>query len=189
MFHGWDNYFFMLGSGAASLIGLLFIVVTLTQGFERSQALRGASIYMTPSAVHFAVVLSISAVAIAPDLGTSMTATIFGVGALVGLANAIWTCVGIRTLRSSGNPPHWTDFWWYGAAPAVVYVGLVGASAALGAGAGWAVKATAALLLILLLVGIRNAWDLVTWMAPGGISPPPGPGAGQPPGPGPGPLS
>lgn len=171
MFHGWDNYFFMLGSAAASLIGLLFVVVTLTHGFDRNQALRASGIYMTPLAVHFAVVLSVSAVALAPGLDAGKSAVVLAIGALVGLGNAIRTCLGIPALaRTTGNPPHWSDFWYYGAAPAVIYLALGAIAAAVGAGAAWAATATAALLLVLLLVGIRNAWDLVTWMAPG---PPP----------------
>ena len=43
MFQGWDNYFFMLGSAGAGLIGLLFVVVTLTAGIDRSRAQRGAA--------------------------------------------------------------------------------------------------------------------------------------------------
>ena len=178
MFHGWDNYFFMLGSAAASLIGLLFVVVTLTQGFDRNQALRASGIYMTPLAVHFAVVLSVSAIALAPGLDAGKSAVVLEIGALVGLGNAIRTCLGIPALaNTTGNQPHWSDVWFYGVAPAVIYVALGVIAAAVGAGAAWAATATAALLLVLLLVGIRNAWDLLTWMAPG---PPPAPPATPP---------
>ena len=31
----------------------------------------------------------------------------------------------------------------------------------------WAATALAALLMALMLLAIRNAWDLITWMAPG----------------------
>jgi hypothetical protein len=166
MFHGWDNFYFLIGSAAAGLIGLLFVVVTLTAGSERSQASRGASLYLTPTALHFAVVLSISAVAVMPRLAVSTAAAVFGLGALVGFANAIRACIGIRTPRPEMETAHWSDFWLYGGVPATIYLGLGVASVALWAGADWAVPASAALLLVLLLVGIRNAWDLVTWIAP-----------------------
>ena len=166
MFVGWDNFYFLIGSAAGSLIGLLFVVATLTTGFERSQALRGASLYMTPTAVHFAAVLCMSAVALAPGLPTSATAAIFGLIGLVGLANAVRACIGITTYRPAAEPPHWSDFWMYGAVPAAIYLGLCAASLAIGARAEWAPHGLAALLLMLLLVGIRNAWDLVTWIAP-----------------------
>ena len=167
MFHGWDNYFFMVGSAAASLIGLLFVVVTLTQGRERTAAMRGARIYMTPLAIHFAAVLVDSAVCVVPNLSTEMAAVIFLICALVGLVNALQTCFGIRGLATKADPPHWSDIWWYGLTPATVHIALIVISAGFWFGASWAVPAIAATLMVLLLAGIRNAWDLVTWIAPG----------------------
>ena len=166
MFRGWDSYYFMVGSAGAGLIGLFFVVVTLTQGFERDRALRGASLYMTPSLIHFAVVLSMSAVAVAPALPIPVTAGLFAVAALVGLGNAIWATVGIGFRRLGPEAPHWSDIWLYGAAPCGIYAGLLVAAVGLAQRAGWADYANAALLLALLLIGVRNAWDMITWMAP-----------------------
>lgn len=166
MFQGWDNFYYMTGSAAAGLIGLLFVVVTLTQGRERSQALRGVSIYMTPTVLNFAVVLATSTVTTAPGLADPVMAAVLGLGVLVGLGNALWACVAIRALTPGSEPPHWSDFWLYGAAPAAIYLGLLATDIALWIQADWAVDAMAGLLLALLLFGIRNAWDLVTWMAP-----------------------
>jgi len=166
VFQGWDNFYFMVGSAGAGLIGLLFVVVTLTAGFERSQALRGAALYMTPTAIHFAVVLTISAVAVAPGLPAPATAVIAGLIALGGLAGAVRACIGIGAAPPGPEQPHWSDFWMYGATPAVVYLGLCASAIAVYARVAWAVYALAGLLLVLLLVGIRNAWDLVTWIAP-----------------------
>ncbi len=167
MFEGWDNFYLMIGPASAGLIGLLFVVVTLTAGRERSSAMRGVSLYLTPTALQFAVVMTVSAVAMAPRLGASATAGAVGLSALVGLACAIRACLGIVMPRSGAEPPHWSDLWCYGVAPAVVYLGLCASAMALGARAEWAALATGALLLIMLLLGIRNAWDLVTWIAPG----------------------
>lgn len=166
MFEGWDNFYLMTGSAAAGLVGLLFVVVTLTESRERSQALRAVSIYMTPTVLNFAVVLATSAVATAPHLTVMATGAVLGFGVLVGLANAVWACIAIGGRRLGAEPPHWSDFWLYGAAPTIVYLGLAAADVALWIRAAWAVNAVAALLLTLLLLGIRNAWDLVTWMAP-----------------------
>jgi hypothetical protein len=166
MFDGWNNFFYLIGAAGAGLIGLLFVVVTLTTGSDRDRALRGASIYLTPTALHFAMVLSLSAVALAPRLAPSTTAALIGLGALVGLGHGLRSCLAIGSPRPGFEPPHWSDFWCYGAAPAAIYAGLAVAAIALWSRADWAVHAIAALLLALLLVGIRNAWDLVTWMAP-----------------------
>jgi len=166
MLHGWDNFYLMMGSAAAALIGLLFVVMTLTSGFERSQALRGASLYMTPTALHFGVVLSTSAVTLAPGLPLSVIVVLLGVIALAGLGYSVRSCIGIANPRQGAEPPHWSDFWTYGASPAAIYVGLCVAIVALWVRAEWGPYAIAGLLLVLLLVGIRNAWDLITWIAP-----------------------
>jgi hypothetical protein len=166
MFNGWENFFYLTGSAAASLIGLLFVVITLTAGFERSQAMRGASLYMTPTALHFAIVLSVAAIALAPRVPVVAVSGLFVVAALLGLSHAVRSCVGILNLRPGATPPHWTDFWCYGAVPAGLYLGLIGSAYAVWTGRPWAVHALAVVLLGLLLSGLRNAWDLVTWIAP-----------------------
>jgi hypothetical protein len=172
MFEGWDNYFVLLGTASAGLIGLLFVVITLTSNFERSRALWAAGIYMTPIAVHFAAVLTISAIAMVPGLTPRVVAVLVALMGLGGLAAASRTCVGILGISKSGDPPHWSDLWGYGVGPAAAYVAIVAAAAAIWLGRPWAVYALAAVLLSLLLLAIRNAWDLITWMAPQGAKPP-----------------
>jgi len=172
MFEGWDNYFVLLGTASAGLIGLLFVVITLTSNFERSRALWAAGIYMTPIAVHFAAVLTISAITMVPGLTPRVVAVLVAFMALAGLAAAARTCLGILGISKSGDPPHWSDLWGYGVGPAAAYVAIVGAAVAIWLDLAWATYALAAILLILLLLGIRNAWDLITWMAPQGPKPP-----------------
>jgi len=166
VFEQWDSFYVITGGAAAGLIGLLFVVVTLNGGRDRAQALRAVSIYMTPTVVNFAVVLATSAVAVAPQHTVLATAAVLGVGTLVGLANASWACIAMRSRTPGNEPPHWSDFWLYGAAPFAICLSLAAADAALWAQATWAVYAIAGLMLGLLMLGIRNAWDLVTWLAP-----------------------
>jgi hypothetical protein len=166
MFLGWENYFFMLGSAAAGLVGLLFVVVTLTAGFERSQALRGQAIYMTPTMVHFAVVFSICAVAVMPKLPAPAIAAFAALALGLGLVNAARACHGIANPRSDLPASHWSDFWMYGATPALLYLAGLALCALVWIGVAWAPEGLAGLLLVLALVGIRNAWDLVTSIAP-----------------------
>ena len=165
---GWDNFYYLMGSAAAGLIGLLFVVMTLTAGRERSRIVRAAGLYMTPTIVTFGVVLAISAIAMAPGLPLIPRGVAFGLFALSGLAASIRGCVGIARLRKAPGPPHWSDLWCYGLAPLGMYLGLTSVIAAcFWERSSWATYAVAGLLLSLLLLGIRNAWDLVTWMTPG----------------------
>ncbi len=162
---GWDSYFTLLGTAAASLIGLLFVVVTLTAGRDRSRARRGQKLYLTPCVLNFAIVLSLSAMTMVPGLGAARAMVLVAVAAIVGLTNAAWACIGIWAMRASGDPPHWTDLWLYGVAPAAIYAALAAACVGFMTHAAWAPRVLAVGLLALLLVSIRNAWDLVTWLA------------------------
>jgi hypothetical protein len=177
LFHGWDNFYFMMGSAGAGLIGLLFVVITLTAGFERTRALRGSQLYLTPNMVHFANVLVVSAVAMAPGLPAPVVAGLIGLVALTGLARAIGSSIGIRASRTDDPPPHWSDFWFYGVAPGVVYVAILVAAGGICRQTAWAPYLMATMLLTLMLLAIRNAWDLITWIAPG----PPQPNQPTPP--------
>ncbi len=166
MLQSWNNFYYMIGSASAGLIGLLFVVVTLTAGFEPTQARRGQALYMTPTVLNFAMVFSVSAVMLAPSLPIGGTVAAVGLFAVLGLAGVARACVGIAALAKGDRVPHWSDFWMYGAAPALAYGGVGAAAVGLCAGTPCAALVMAACLLALLLMSIRNAWDLLTWIAP-----------------------
>jgi hypothetical protein len=165
MFQGWESFYVILGTAAGGLIGLLFVVVTLGNSRDRERTLRAVSIYMTPTAVNFGLVLATSAVALAPLRTVMATALVLGAGALTATSNAVWACFAIRAGGPGSAAPHWSDFWLYGVTPLVLCLALVGSDVALLVHAGWASTSIAFLMLGLLLIGIRNAWDLVTWMS------------------------
>jgi hypothetical protein len=172
VFKAWDGYFTLLGTAAAGLIGLLFVVVTLTSGYDRDKVARGQSLYMTPTMLHFAMVMAVSAMTLVPGLTAFRATALLAVATVVGLINTLWACHGIRVMAKAENAPHWTDFWLYGVAPAVIYTALGAVCVGSALGADWAVHGLAILLLGLLLLGIRNAWDLITWIAPNRSGPP-----------------
>ena len=78
------------------------------------------------------------------------------------------TSISIRGIRAlTGNDkPHWTDVWFYGAIPSLLYVSLGVVSFAAWRGLSWATQGVAAVITAGLLLCIRNEWDLVTWLAP-----------------------
>jgi predicted permease len=165
MFKDWDNFYLMIGSAAGALIGLLFVVVTLTTNLGRDKAQRGQQLYMTPIVFHLGVILVLSAVTAVPDLDALVTGTLVSVAALMGLAYAGFIISQIGR-RKTPEPPHWSDVWCYGVIPAVVYLGLLAAAVAIGTARQFADYTIAAALVALLLSSIRNAWDLVTFLAP-----------------------
>ncbi len=57
MLHGWDNFFNLAGAAGATLIGLLFVAITLGAGLSTARGKYGASAFLTPTLVHFGSVL------------------------------------------------------------------------------------------------------------------------------------
>src|SRR5690348_6796595 len=150
MFEGWGDYFFMIGSSAAALIGLMFVVITLTAGRERAETDQGKKLYTSPIVWHLSVILLLSGGAIVPV----MTVKIYGVacgglGAL-GLIMGCRSAVGIGRFRHASNKLF--DAVWYGGAPAIACLGLIVAAVALLDGQRWAAAAIAADLMALLLI-------------------------------------
>jgi len=165
MFKDWEEYFLMLGSSAAALIGLMFVVVTLTAGRDRGEVERGKRLYTSPIVWHLAVVMVLSGAAIAPTMNLHLFGAADGGLAVLGIGIGLRSAFGIWRARMTGADSAF-DFWWYGLIPAIVYVGLAIASVGIFRGADWGGSAFAAALMGLLLVSIHAEWDLVTFLAP-----------------------
>jgi hypothetical protein len=165
VFEGWTGFFQLLGTAAGSLIGLLFVVVTLTSNVDRERATRGASLYLTPTLFHFGAIVVVSAIALAPRLGPGVGSALIGAGGLLGAIYTITIAVRLR-IGHAPEPPHWSDHWCYGVGPAAAYVALV-VGAIVAAGSPTTGAATVGAVTVgLLVLAIRNAWDLITWLAP-----------------------
>ena len=165
MFEGWSEYFFMIGSSAAALIGLMFVVVTLTAGRGRDETERGKHLYTSPIVWHLAAVLVLSGGAIAPAVTPRIYGLASGALALLGIAIGARSAVGIA--RRPGAPEAaGFDMFWYGVAPLLLYVGLGTVAVGILEGASWGAAGVAADLMALLLVSIHAEWDLVTYLAP-----------------------
>src|SRR5689334_2520726 len=129
MFEGWDNFYLMIGGAAGALIGLFFIVVTLTGNLGREATLCGSALYMTPNVFGLAVVLAVSAMTAMPGLTARALGTILITVATLGAAQG--ATVFWRLIRGRAPAtPHWSDYWCYGVAPTAAYLAI--------GGAGWA---------------------------------------------------
>jgi hypothetical protein len=163
----WATFYVITGSAAAALTGLQFVVVTLIDSLARdARAPETTSdtlgTFGTPTVVHFGAALLISAMMSAPwrAVGSLRTAVLL-LGA-VGVAYAIITL--IRALRQKGYKPVLEDWIFHVVLPLVAYAGLVAAGALLSGDVGDALFVAGAVALLLLFIGIHNAWDTVAYL-------------------------
>jgi hypothetical protein len=162
MFQGWANFYLLIGGAAGGLIGLLFIVITLIRGGETGLKLSGASVFMTPTVAHLAMVLTLSALATAPRMTPEASGALFIAGAVacMGFTGRALFMLAAGSVKST----HWSDIWGYGAAPFAASVALAVSAAAAWFAPEWGARGIAVSVVAILLIAVRNAWDLVTWI-------------------------
>src|SRR5271168_1853719 len=94
----WANFYVIVGSSAGALIGLQFVVMTLVANMPITRgAAHAGNSFMTPTVVHFGVVLLLSAAATAPWEGIAAVTVLWG---LVGLGGVVYVVVVGWHLRS-----------------------------------------------------------------------------------------
>jgi hypothetical protein len=155
----WESFYVIVGSSGGALIGLQFVVITLIADRQRRATSGGLGAFATPTVVHLAGALTVSALMSAP--WPSATAPSVAVG-LIGVAGMIYGAIVVRrTRRQTSYVAVWDDWLWYTVLPSLSYAAL-GVAALLNTSGALPLFVIAAGALGLLLIGIRNAWDTVT---------------------------
>jgi hypothetical protein len=148
----WENYFVLTGTGAVTLIGLLFVVITL--GAERAQ--RGderlLQTFLTPTLVHFGVVFIIALLALSPESDSLILP--FGLIGIIGLVYSL--SIAVNAGRNDG---FFSDAWlFHGVIPILCYLGIIAAAWLDVTSMRHAYLVLRAVSAVLLLAGMRNAW-------------------------------
>lgn len=143
------------------------MVITLVRGEERTQARHdGIATFSTPTVMHFCAALLVSAVLCAPWPSLVYASVIVGVTGFYGIAYILR--VAFRTKRLTLYRADIEDWIWYTVLPFIAYGTLAAAAIALRPIPKDALFAVAGGVLLLIFVGIRNSWDVVTFLAVGG---------------------
>lgn len=161
----WQSFYFMLGSSAAALIGIQFVVLTLIANLRRPTTADAISAFGTPTVVQLASTLLVSAIMMAPWpslFPTSIALAMCGFGGL-----AYGAIIIRRARRQTYYKPEWQDWLWYALWPCGVFATLTLAAFFLRTATLPAMFVIGAAALGLLLIGIHNAWDTVTHIVAG----------------------
>lgn len=157
----WQTFYTLVGTAGATLAGLMFVAVTLGRTPRRRLAALRA--HSDPALLAFVLSLLLSGLLLMP----SLTRPWFGAALLAsGLLSLLYLALVLRQLIGGGMSRFWdfSDWLWYAAAPVLGGLLLLG-SGVLGllGQAHAALNLTGISLIVLLTMGLRNAWDLVTF--------------------------
>jgi hypothetical protein len=158
---GWDNFYVIAGSSAAGLTGLTFVVITLAADAHRVRE-EGLRCFVTPTIVHFGVVLALAAFLSMPNQSQMSLSLAFGAIGIGGLAYVGSIVAGIRALKSEYVPAR-EDWIWNAILPAIVYSSLLAIALSIWPLPRSSMYGVAAAIVLLMITGIHNAWDIAVW--------------------------
>jgi len=151
----------LLGTAAATLVALLFVAASIGAGLIDPARSTATRTYMSPIIFHYTCVLFVSLMTLVPDMTERGLAVIVALVALAGFGFSLAVLIGV--LRSATSDL--ADRFGYGASPLAAYAAALVAAGLLWAHSNAGPNILAGALVLLLLVNIRNAWDLTLTFA------------------------
>ena len=161
----WQNFYMLMGTAAATLTGLMFVVTTLIAGIDAHSSTLNAAVsaFNTPTVVHFGTVLLLAGILSAPWQTFSSLGLLLD---LLGLGMVFYSIIVMRRMWRVPNYQSTLEDWsWYMAFPFIANILLILAGFVLPKNPPSALYIVGSAMMLLLLVGIRNAWDMVTFLA------------------------
>lgn len=159
----WENFYVIIGSAAAALTGLMFVVITLIAGTRTSRSSGSLGAFGTPTVVHFCIALLVAALLSTPWQALWNVSLLLG---LTGLGGVIYVIIVVRRARRQTDyQPVLEDWVWHMVLPLVSYTALGVAAVLLQSNPVPALFVTGAVTVLLLFIGIHNAWDTVIYIA------------------------
>ena len=163
----WESFYVIVGSSAGGLTGLMFVVIALVAESSLRRNTQSINAFGTPNVIHFLAVLFIAAILSAPWQRMKDPAHIIGLSALAGVVYVF--VVLRRVLGQSGYKPVLEDWVWHLVLPLLAYAALFVGAAGLSHDQPWALFLMGGVALLLLGIGIHNAWDTVTYIVATGL--------------------
>jgi hypothetical protein len=159
----WESFYVIVGSSAGALTGLQFVVLTL---ISESGRIRGSadtmSAFASPNVVHFCAALLVSALLSMPwhVLAPAGIAVM-----LCGLGGFLYSIVVMRrAMRQRDYRPVLEDWIWHAGLPMVAYAALVLGGILFARSMDDALFVVGGSALLLVFIGIHNAWDTVMYV-------------------------
>ena len=163
----WEVFYLIVGTAAGALIGLQFVVIVLGADLGALGGTAAIRAFATPTIVHFSAVMLVSALVSVPWTSPAGVAITVGASGLVGVLYGF--AVVRQARRQTSYTPVLEDWVWHGALPVVSYAALLAAAIVFSQRTVLGLYVIGAAVLLLLFVGIHNAWDAVIYLARGRV--------------------
>jgi len=160
-FTEWDSFYLIVGGAAGALIGLQFVVMTLIADRPQLSKADAGHAFATPTTMHFGAAFLLSAVIRVPWRSIEPMSFIW---ALIGSAGVLYSIIIVKRIRDQRSyKPVFEDWLFHAILPFVSYATLVAAAFTVQSNTREALFFAGGSALLLLIIGIHNAWDTTTY--------------------------
>jgi hypothetical protein len=159
----WHEFYTLLGTASATMIGLQFVAATVGSGVFASSRRAALRVFLSASIVNFGSILAASLIVLAPVRHWLALGALIASCGIFGLTHSglAWRDTLREGLITSIDLE---DRVWYVALPIVGYLMVACSGAAFGLQFEFGPAALAVSMGLLLLVGLHNAWDITLWI-------------------------
>lgn len=158
----WHEFYALLGSASATMVGLLFVAASVGSGVFSANRRAALRVFLSSSVVHFSSTLAASLVTLSPLPTAAVYSVLIIVCGFFGIAFSGWAWRDI--VRDGLNASiDLEDRLWYVILPLTAYLLETAAGLTLLFRTDLGCAALALCMGFLLVIGVHNAWDITVW--------------------------
>ena len=162
LLHEWHDFYLLLGTASATLVGLMFVAATLGASVFSERHRTALQAFISPTVVNFAAVLFVCIGVMIPSQTWLSLGVMLAGGGVAGLvyAGRVWVQMFVRRSFQVDM----VDRMFYATVPVLGYLLVLASGILLLLRIRWSSEVAAAALVVLMFAGVRNAWDMTTWI-------------------------
>lgn len=165
--HDWQTFYTLTGTAAATLIGLLFVALSVGTNLPREQSMNSLHTFVNPTLLNYIYALLVSCVAVMPlksALFLNIFVVVLAIASVLLPLKIVWRILVIHR-DDNIDFDHWIWHCWL-----PLGVGLLLACVAIAilagvlSGESFALFGLAIGTLLFIAIGLHNTWQLMLWL-------------------------
>jgi hypothetical protein len=160
----WQTFYVLVGTAAATLVGLMFVAVTFGSSMIKPETSGTARSFIDPTFTHFVQVLFMACLVVIPTMRPRLFGALLLTVSALRFAALFRVHRHMRRAQKTHNDIELSDWITGIIVPLVCYL-MLGATGVRFIVGDTAFTALAIVTIAILMLGVFGAWELMLWMA------------------------